>query len=179
MWCLVRVHQPEVSVYISDLEYPPLLSSGSSVSTSATKPVLWYFFNADNDVPPLLSTFNCQRNCSTLNILHENFNEEQSEVFRMDLEECQRAYNSYAQTEDVIKASQSWMPSDTDRNAYTYPQNRGEMQDHTHIFWWVSFLEVDYAQTKWTTLCTSHIRIYITAHAILSCIISIDMQEHS
>ena len=44
--------------------------------------------------------------------------EEQSEVFRTDPEECQRAYNSYAQTEDVAKAGQSWMPSDIDRNAY-------------------------------------------------------------
>jgi hypothetical protein len=49
-----------------------------------------------------------------------NVCEEQSEVFRTDPEECQRAYNSYARTEDVAKAGQSWMPSDIDRDAYIF-----------------------------------------------------------
>jgi hypothetical protein len=47
-----------------------------------------------------------------------NICEEQSEVFRTDLSECLRAFESYVETDGVAKAGQSWMPSDTDRNAY-------------------------------------------------------------
>jgi len=53
-----------------------------------------------------------------MHILYVNVCEEQSEVFRMDPEECQRAYNRYVQMGGVAKAGQSWMLQDINISAY-------------------------------------------------------------
>ena len=55
--------------------------------------------------------------------------EEQSEIFRSNPEEYQKAYDIYVQTEDVAgKPGQTWMPSDTNRDAYIL-----EMQERCKI----------------------------------------------
>ncbi|KIM81106.1 hypothetical protein PILCRDRAFT_89357 [Piloderma croceum F 1598] len=85
--------------------------------------------------------------------------EEQSEAFRMDPEECRRAYERYAQTEDVAKAGQSWMPQDIDRSAYIR-----EME----------------ARCKITpTSIYDRVKIYFAAHGIIACVINIDSRSQA
>ena len=63
--------------------------------------------------------------------------EEQSKAFRMDLEECWRAYKSYVWMEDVAKASQSWMLSEIDRSVYILEMEVRCKTTPTSFYEWV------------------------------------------
>ena len=67
--------------------------------------------------------------------------EEQSEAFRMDPVECQKAYDNYMQTGDVAKVGQSWVPSEIDRSAYILEMEARCKTTPTSFYEWI-FLAV-------------------------------------
>jgi hypothetical protein len=105
--------------------------------------------------------------------------EEQSAVFRENVEEFKREFTLYRESGNVVKSGDSgnWQPAARDRDAFVAEMRRRCQQVPNSI-----------AEQALRPLCIlllllmmlfpSRVKIYFAAHAILACIVFVDMTRH-